>query len=455
MLIENTQSRDAKLNRHTSPASSPVPHTNANPRFQQIQQAANSKTNKVATVIPSNTATKTALISMDLIRHKQSDEKTAKILSRIKRRQVTPILLEEDEDKDLPLKQEVVSAKHLVTYYGLLQLGDTQFRVLLDTGSCEFWVPSSDCATDRCHRHRQYQMSHHHHTNRDKDGAMDIEYLSGSVKGDLIYDEVLVGDIHVPDQIIGVAKSVDIVLLDDVVWDGIVGFAYPSPQLVEKYVTPLFDTMMQKNLFKQRGLANQFAYFIDDDKGSMTFGGANCDVIAPGQPAQACIDKFSFVPVTDRTYWTISIMDVRVKYPDGRVKSGFCTTNRCSAIVDTGTYLIYGPQGAVRSMLAVGDSSSHATACSNHANMPDFLFDFYAGESRPPVTLTLKPTDYVLKFQNNGDTECVVGISPDDDTIWTLGQVFLRSYYTLFDRDVDRVGFARIPREGFDAINGL
>jgi len=85
--------------------------------------------------------------------------------------------------------------------------------------------------------------------------------------------------------------------------------------------------------------------------------------------------------------------------------------------------------------------------------MPDILFDFYAGESRPPVSLTLKPTDYVLKFAVGGNAECVVGVSPDQDTIWTLGQVFLRSYYTLFDRDVDRIGFARVPRDGFAAIN--
>jgi len=236
-----------------------------------------------------------------------------------------------------------------------------------------------------------------------------------------------------------------------------VGFAYPSPQLVEKYVTPLFDTMMTEKLFTTRGLANQFAYYIDDEKGSMTFGGANCDVIAKGQSDQACIEKFQFVPVTDRTYWTVTLLDVRVKYPDGHVKSGFCPNNKCSAIVDTGTYLIYGPQAAVRSMLSTGDATTHTTACSDYTQMPDFLFDFYAGESRPPVTLTLSPTDYVLKFsvEGNGAPECVVGVSPDDDTIWTLGQVFLRSYYTLFDRDVDRVGFARIPRQGFEAISGL
>jgi len=38
--------------------------------------------------------------------------------------------------------------------------------------------------------------------------------------------------------------------------------------------------------------------------------------------------------------------------------------------------------------------------------------------------------------------ECVTGVAPDDDVIWTFGQVLLRSYYTVFDRDSDRIGFA-------------
>lgn len=39
--------------------------------------------------------------------------------------------------------------------------------------------------------------------------------------------------------------------------------------------------------------------------------------------------------------------------------------------------------------------------------------------------------------------DCVMGIAPDADTGWTFGQVFLRSFYTVFDRDTDRIGFVR------------
>ena len=57
------------------------------------------------------------------------------------------------------------------------------------------------------------------------------------------------------------------------------------------------------------------------------------------------------------------------------------------------------------------------------------------------------------QFQIGTHDECVVGVSPDKDTIWTLGQVFLRSFYTVFDRDADRIGFARLPRTSFQALN--
>lgn len=61
------------------------------------------------------------------------------------------------------------------------------------------------------------------------------------------------------------------------------------------------------------------------------------------------------------------------------------------------------------------------------------------------VELVLTPDDYVLEFTINGENDCVLGIGPDtEDSGWTMGQVFLKAFYTVFDREENgRVGFVR------------
>lgn len=357
------------------------------------------------------------------------------------------VALLETRSRDIPLEEEILSEKHLATYFGHIGISGHDFKVLFDTGSCEFWVPSSLCTTSRCMRHNRFPQNIGTQRIASSSG-MNIQYLSGKVAGDMVYETVKLGDVEVRNQVVGLAKQVDIELLDDVQWDGIMGLAYPNPVLTQQGITPLFDTIVQSKVLSgaPRHLANQFAYYIDDTKGSVTFGGANCDFLGPDK--SGCVDKFKFVPVTEKTYWTVTLKDVRVKYPNRPEISGNCPAQGCKAIVDTGTYLVYGPENQVSNML-----TKQLQSCAHHGDMPSFTFDFLVNKGDAPVSLTINPIDYILKFNVRSRDECVVGISPDKDVIWTLGQVFLRTFYTVFDRDEDRIGFAHLKRTRFNAIN--
>lgn len=369
--------------------------------------------------------------------------------------------------------------------------------VLFDTGSCEFWVPSSECdkhttPSERCGKHSQYAIDrvrqaeaaaaaqHQPAAPAPAAGAvatggprfatvnnarqrMLIQYLSGKVEGDLVVEDVKVGALTVPGQIVGVAETIDVPLLDEVRWDGILGLAYPSSALAKKGVSPFFDNVMSRKLV-QDGI---FGYYLGPRGGEVTFGAIDRKYIAPGA-------EFAYAAVTHKGYWTIGIRAIYLDYPGtGRVDTGLCHTRKrgmCKAIVDTGTYLVYGPKGEVKGALRDIQSS----ACGALKSLPSVTFVLHGGPNGPHPEVTLTPADYSLQFHVPAagvpadecsqaqydhpdgagiDTtrckpDCVTGIAPDADSLWTLGQVFLRNFYAVFDRSRNRIGFARAAASG-------
>jgi hypothetical protein len=72
-------------------------------------------------------------------------------------------------------------------------------------------------------------------------------------------------------------------------------------------------------------------------------------------------EEFVWSPITEENYWTIGIRDIKKVYvdrngtetPDPNHKEVACPdADGCKAIVDTGTYLIYGPKEKIDDLLS-------------------------------------------------------------------------------------------------------
>lgn len=60
-------------------------------------------------------------------------------------------------------------------------------------------------------------------------------------------------------------------------------------------------------------------------------------------------EEFKWSPITEKNYWTITLIDIKkyknrpqLEQDDDMVTGALCPYG-CKSIVDTGTYLIYGP----------------------------------------------------------------------------------------------------------------
>jgi len=309
-------------------------------------------------------------------------------------------------------------------YFTEISLGNPPqtFKVVLDTGSSNLWVPSKDCTSIACFLHTKYDSSASS-TYKANGTKFEIHYGSGSMEGFVSNDVLTIGDLHIKKQDFAEATKEPGLAFAFGKFDGILGLGYNSISV--NHITPPFYSMIEQGLIDEP----VFSFRIgtsENDGGEAIFGGIDLS---------AYRGDIHYVPVRRKAYWEVELP--KVSFGDDVLE-----LEHTGAAIDTGTSLIAVPTDIAEMLnTQIGAKKSwngqYQLDCAKVPSLPELTFHF-GGKAYP-----LKGTDYILDIQGT----CISAFTGMDinlpgGSLWIIGDVFLRKYYTVYDHGKDAVGFA-------------
>ncbi|EGO01922.1 hypothetical protein SERLA73DRAFT_177556 [Serpula lacrymans var. lacrymans S7.3] len=337
------------------------------------------------------------------------------------------------EDSDLFWTQEeLVKGGHGVPltnfmnaqYYTEITLGSPAqtFKVILDTGSSNLWVPSSKCTSIACFLHTKYDSSSSS-TYKANGTEFSIQYGSGSMEGFVSQESMKIGDLSIQHQDFAEATKEPGLAFAFGKFDGILGLGYDTISV--NHITPPFYNMIDQGLLDEPLFSFRLGS-SEDDGGEAVFGGID---------SSAYTGSITYVPVRRKAYWEVELEKVSFGGDELDLEN-------TGAAIDTGTSLIALPTDVAEMLnTQIGATRSwngqYQVDCAKVPSLPELSF-YFGGKPYP-----LKGTDYILNVQGT----CIsaftgLDINLPGGALWIIGDVFLRRYFTVYDLGRDAVGFA-------------
>jgi len=297
------------------------------------------------------------------------------------------------------------------------------FKVVLDTGSSNLWVPSSECGSIACYLHTKYDSSSSS-TFKKNGTSFEIRYGSGSLSGFVSQDVMTIGDLKIKDQIFAEATEEPGLAFAFGRFDGILGLGYDTISVNK--IPPPFYSMIDQGLLDEP----VFAFYLSDtnngDDSEATFGGID---------ESHYTGKITTIPLRRKAYWEVDLD--AITFGDSTAE-----LENTGVILDTGTSLIALPTTLAELLnkeigATKGYNGQYTIECEKRDSLPDMSFTLSGHE------FAITPYDYILEVQGSCISSFMGMDFPEPvGPLAILGDAFLRKWYSVYDLGKNTVGLA-------------
>ncbi|WVQ97163.1 hypothetical protein IAU59_004273 [Kwoniella sp. CBS 9459] len=288
------------------------------------------------------------------------------------------------------------------------------FLMLMDTGSADTWVPSTDCSPQQCGNHTALGLDNSN-TFQASERQFQVTYGSGNVAGVLAADTMSIAGMALENHAMGVTLVESVQFSDArVPFDGLMGLALSK--LSNQGVSTPLESLASTGLITEPILGIALGRITDgENNGELVFGQAD--------PAKLDSSTTQTLPLTsDDGFWQVEMRSVNV--------DGTSVVSTRQAILDTGTSLMIAPPA---------DAAAFHAQITGAADIGGGMFSLPCTVDQE-ITMTFGDVAFQIDvrdliFQplsNDLSGDCLSSLSAGvikDDTTWLLGDSFLKNVY--------------------------
>ncbi|EJD44125.1 acid protease [Auricularia subglabra TFB-10046 SS5] len=318
---------------------------------------------------------------------------------------------------------------------------------MLDTGSSDLWLVTTDCVSATCAGVTRYDAAVSPSLSASS-RAFELHYLTGAVRGMVAWDTVVFGAYAIAHQVLALVRDTDALDLAGTGNSGILGLAFARKAAIDASAgAPLLDTVFSQVPEGERFFGVRLAREAD---GNSSFAMGELD---PAVAHRAADIAYSAVFPNARgdafDYWKLPLRHLSVSLSPGTPqapikfalsssKMGNAPRGANVAVFDTGTTLMLGPASDVARFWALlGDAARYLdkealweVRCDRRVGVSLALGGDGGGEGEVRE-YPVHPLDVSWAGERFGEW-CLGGIQPNNHVIsgdWLLGDTFLRNVY--------------------------